>query len=54
MFKAFSGALALALALLVLNWALPELAQALVQVALKLLTLISAALDLALQHLPAR
>ncbi|MDP3985957.1 MAG: hypothetical protein Q8P77_00810 [Candidatus Veblenbacteria bacterium] len=45
MYKAFTGALALALVLLVLHWFLPELAQELVDVALKILRLISAVLD---------
>ena len=45
MFRAFSGALALALTLLVLNWFLPTLLQAIVDVALKLLQLLSNALD---------
>lgn len=52
MYRAFTGALALALALLVLHWLLPELAQELVEVLLKVLQLITAALDLVLQKLP--
>lgn len=45
MYKAFTGALALALALLVLHWILPELAAELVGVAVKLLRLVSTVLD---------
>ncbi|KKS83137.1 MAG: hypothetical protein UV57_C0023G0003 [Parcubacteria group bacterium GW2011_GWD2_43_10] len=45
MYRAFTGALALALALLVLHWFLPELAQELFEVILKILKLLSAALD---------
>jgi hypothetical protein len=52
MYRAFTGALALALAFLVLNWTLPELATAFVEVALKTLHLLSAALDLVLQKMP--
>ncbi|MFA4937162.1 MAG: hypothetical protein WC575_02655 [Patescibacteria group bacterium] len=45
MFKAFSGALALALTLLVLNWFLPELVKAVVEVVLKILHLVSNIID---------
>jgi hypothetical protein len=45
MYRAFTGALALALALLVLHWFLPELASELFEVILKILRLISTALD---------
>jgi len=54
MYRAFTGALALALALLVLHWLLPELALELVEVLLKVLQLVTAALDLVLQKLPAQ
>lgn len=52
MFKAFSGALALALTLLILRWFFPELAVELAQVALKIIKIINGALDLVLQNLP--
>ena len=54
MYKAFTGALALALALLVLHWFLPELAQELAEVALKILRLISAVLDALTQNMRAQ
>lgn len=54
LYRAFAGALALALTLVVLNWALPELAQSLVEVILKVLHLISALLDTLAQRLPAQ
>ena len=54
MYKAFTGALALALALLVLHWFLPELAQELFGVILKILKLISAALDGIIENLQAQ
>ena len=54
MYKAFSGALSLALALLVLNWALPGLVEAFADVALKLFDFISAIIDYASQNIPAQ
>jgi hypothetical protein len=53
MYRAFTGALALALALLVLHWFLPDVAEALAEVILKALQLLSAALDLIIQNLGA-
>ena len=53
MYRAFTGALALALALLVLNWFLPDVTEALIEVILKALQLLSAALDLMIQNLGA-
>jgi len=54
MYRAFTGALALGLALLVLHWAFPELAEALAEVALKAVHLIGVILDQALAQAPAR
>lgn len=54
MYRAFTGALALGLTLLVLHWAFPELADALVEVALKAIHLIGVILDTALANAPAR
>ncbi len=54
MYRAFTGALALALALLVLHWAFPELAEALLSFALKLVTVLNAVLDQVLANLQAR
>lgn len=54
MFRAFTGVLALALALLVLNWFFPELVRAIIDVALKVLQLISAIISLLLKNLPAQ
>lgn len=53
MYRAFTGALALALALLVLHWFLPELAQELFEVILKILKLISAVLDSIIENMQA-
>lgn len=47
MFKAFSGALSLALTLLVLRLALPTVLTALVEIMLKLLAIANSSLDLA-------
>jgi hypothetical protein len=47
MIKAFSGALSLALTLLVLRLALPEVLTALTEIMLKLLALANSSLDLA-------
>lgn len=47
MFKAFSGALSLALTILVLRLALPEVATILAEIIVKTLTLFSGLLDLA-------
>lgn len=52
MFKAFTGALSLALTLLVLSWLLPGVFVLVAEVAAKLLILISALLDQALNNLP--
>lgn len=52
MFRAFSGALSLALTLLVLYCILPEVAESLVEVIMKILHIISISLDQALSHLP--
>jgi len=52
MFKAFTGALSLALALIVLNWILPEVLALLVDVITKILTLVNFGLDTTLQNLP--
>ena len=54
MYRAFTGALALGLTLLVLHWAFPELANAIVELALKVLHLIGVILDNALANAPAR
>ncbi len=54
MYRAFTGALALALALLVLHWFLPELAAAMIEVALKVLHLISAVLDAVVANMAAQ
>ena len=52
MFKAFTGALSLALALLVLNWILPEVLTLLVEAVTKILVIINSGLDQAMQNLP--
>ena len=52
MFKAFTGALSLALALLVLNWLLPEVVALLVSALTKILILANLGLDQALQNVP--
>ncbi len=54
MYRAFTGALALALALATLHWVAPEIAQDLMEVVHKLLTLVSTVLDALAQGLPAR
>lgn len=54
MYRAFTGALALALALLVLRLCLPELASALIEVVLKTLRLLSTALDGLIENLRAQ
>lgn len=54
MYKAFTGALALVLTILVLHWLLPEVAAALVEVVLKTLVLLSAALDAIAQGVAAQ
>lgn len=54
MYRAFTGALALALALVVLHWAFPELAEALVGFVLKLVAVLTAVLDVVLANLAAR
>lgn len=54
MYRAFTGALALALALLVLHWVFPELAEAIAGFTLKLIAVLTAALDLVLANLSAR
>ncbi len=51
MYRAFTGALALTLALVVLNWFLPELLQAVVEVAIKMLHFLSALLDSAINNI---
>jgi len=45
MFKAFTGALSLALALLVFNWILPEVLGLLVEVVTKMLQIFNEVLD---------
>jgi hypothetical protein len=45
MFKAFTGALSLALALLVLNWLLPEVMSLLIEATTKILVIINSNLD---------
>lgn len=52
MFKAFSGALSLLLAILVLRMALPEVFAPFVEVVVKLLELVSSGLDQAQSGLP--
>jgi hypothetical protein len=52
MFKAFTGALSLALAVLVLNWILPEVLELVVAVAIKILTLVNLGLDALLSQIP--
>jgi len=52
MYRAFAGALSLALTLLVLNWILPGVLGAIVEVSLKLLDFISQLLDYLLQNMP--
>lgn len=54
MYRAFTGALALALALVVLHWAFPELAEAIIGFTMKLLAVLTAALDVVLANLAAR
>jgi len=54
MYRAFTGALALGLTLLVLHWAFPELADALVETALKAVHLLGVILDNAATQMPAR
>jgi hypothetical protein len=45
MFKAFTGALSLALAILVLYWVLPEVMVLVAEILVKVLNLISSTLD---------
>ena len=45
MFKAFTGALSLALVLLVLYWALPEVMALVTEIIVKVLNIISSSLD---------
>mgnify|MGYP000927207554 CR=1 FL=1 len=52
MFKAFSGALSLALTLLVLNWLLPGVFEQLIAAMSKILTAVNLGLDVLLTQMP--
>jgi len=52
MFKAFSGALSLALTLLVLHWLLPGVFEQMIEAMSKILTAINLGLDAMLTQMP--
>lgn len=52
MFKAFTGALSLALAILVLNWLLPEVMHLFIEAITKILLIANYGLDSTISQLP--
>jgi len=52
MIRAFSGALSLALTILVLRLALPEIGDLLIEIIVKILTIFSHGLDVSISTLP--